>query len=124
MLSALEPSIGQKERTSCPRSPVCPMIAPRITRLILTAFRSYRKLDLAVDAAMVVLTGQNGAGKTNVLEALSLFTQGKGLRRADLADMASHLPALQLVASEIDVGYERAVFALRGVEQLDCVLAG
>ncbi|MDQ0392328.1 DNA replication/repair protein RecF [Labrys monachus] len=65
------------------------MIAPRITRLILTAFRSYRKLDLAIDAAMVVLTGQNGAGKTNVLEALSLFTQGKGLRRADLADMAS-----------------------------------
>jgi len=65
------------------------MISPRITRLILTSFRSYPRLDLAVDAAMVVLTGQNGAGKTNVLEALSLLTQGKGLRRADLEDMAS-----------------------------------
>ena len=44
--------------------------------------------------------------------------------RIDLADMASHLPAFQLVASEIDVGYERAVFALRSVEQLDGMLAG
>ena len=65
------------------------MIAPRITRLILTAFRSYPRLDLTVDASMVVLTGQNGAGKTNVLEAISLLTQGKGLRRAELEDMAS-----------------------------------
>ena len=66
-----------------------PMISPRITRLILTSFRSYLRLDLAVDAGMVALTGHNGAGKTNVLEALSLLTQGKGLRRAELEDMAS-----------------------------------
>jgi DNA replication and repair protein RecF len=35
-----------------------------------------------------VLTGENGAGKTNVLEALSLLSAGRGLRRADLADCA------------------------------------
>ena len=64
-------------------------MTPRLTRLILTRFRSYARLDLALDAAMVVLTGPNGAGKTNVLEALSLLSPGKGLRRADLADMAS-----------------------------------
>lgn len=79
------------------------MISPRITRLILTSFRSYPRLDLAVDAGMVVLTGQNGAGKTNVLEALSLFTQGKGLRRAELEDMASEDgPGSFAVAAEVE----------------------
>ncbi|WP_413993547.1 DNA replication/repair protein RecF [Labrys okinawensis] len=79
------------------------MTSPRITRLILTHFRSYPRLDLAVDSGMVVLTGQNGAGKTNVLEAISLLTQGKGLRRAELEDMASEEgPGSFAVAAEID----------------------
>jgi DNA replication and repair protein RecF len=60
----------------------------RITRLLLTRFRSYRRLDLALDARLIALTGANGAGKTNVLEAISLMSPGRGLRRADLADMA------------------------------------
>ncbi len=60
-----------------------------ITRLILSRFRSYDQLDLTVSGRMVVLTGQNGAGKTNVLEALSLLSPGRGLRRAALTDMAS-----------------------------------
>lgn len=55
---------------------------------MLADFRSYAALDLAIDSQLVVLTGDNGAGKTNVLEALSLFTPGRGLRRAELADMA------------------------------------
>ncbi|MDQ0467742.1 DNA replication/repair protein RecF [Labrys wisconsinensis] len=62
--------------------------AARITRLILTRFRSYAALDFAVEAKLVALTGPNGAGKTNLLEALSLLTPGRGLRRADLSDMA------------------------------------
>jgi DNA replication and repair protein RecF len=62
--------------------------APRVARLILSDFRSYAALDLAVDARIVALVGENGAGKTNVLEALSLFSPGRGLRRADLGEMA------------------------------------
>jgi DNA replication and repair protein RecF len=62
--------------------------APAVRRLILADFRSYPALDLALDAHMVVLTGENGAGKTNVLEALSLLSPGRGLRRAELADCA------------------------------------
>jgi DNA replication and repair protein RecF len=59
-----------------------------VTRLALADFRSYPKLDLTVSGQTVVLTGDNGAGKTNVLEALSLLTPGRGLRRAELADCA------------------------------------
>jgi DNA replication and repair protein RecF len=59
-----------------------------VTRLALADFRSYAKLDLAVSAQTVVLTGDNGAGKTNVLESLSLLTPGRGLRRAELGDCA------------------------------------
>jgi DNA replication and repair protein RecF len=64
-------------------------IRPAVRRLQLTDFRSYPSLDLAVDAPMVVLTGDNGAGKTNLLEALSFLTAGRGLRRPELAECAS-----------------------------------
>ena len=64
------------------------LTAPAVRRLILADFRSYPALDLALDAHMIVLTGENGAGKTNVLEALSLFSPGRGLRRAELAECA------------------------------------
>ena len=60
----------------------------RITRLILQDFRTYAALDLSVSRALIALVGENGAGKTNVLEALSLFMPGRGLRRAELPDMA------------------------------------
>ena len=59
-----------------------------VRRLVLADFRSYAALDLDVGGDCIVLTGENGAGKTNVLEALSMFTPGRGLRRADLADCA------------------------------------
>ena len=75
-------------RGAVPRLPVTGPPAPRITRLILQDFRSYTALDLAVDAGMVALSGENGAGKTNLLEAMSLFAAGRGLRRAELAEMA------------------------------------
>ena len=62
--------------------------APLARRLALADFRSYATLDLRVSARLVALAGDNGAGKTNLLEALSLFTPGRGLRRADLSEMA------------------------------------
>ena len=59
-----------------------------VARLILQDFRSYEALDLAIGGQIIALAGENGAGKTNILEALSLFAPGRGLRRADLSDMA------------------------------------
>ena len=53
-----------------------------LSRLRLTAFRNYASAALDLDARHVVLTGPNGAGKTNLLEAISLLSPGRGLRRA------------------------------------------
>ncbi len=53
-----------------------------LTRLKLENFRNYHKLDLSLDQRHIVLTGNNGAGKTNLLEAMSFLSPGRGLRRA------------------------------------------
>ena len=60
----------------------------RVHRLILSEFRNYAALDLVIEGQLVALSGENGAGKTNILEALSLLSPGRGLRRADFQDIA------------------------------------
>ncbi|WP_222877477.1 DNA replication/repair protein RecF [Terrihabitans soli] len=59
-----------------------------LTRLRLTHFRNHPGLTLETGAKNVALTGPNGAGKTNILEAVSLLTPGRGLRRAAFSDLA------------------------------------
>ncbi|MGH8636831.1 MAG: AAA family ATPase, partial [Burkholderiales bacterium] len=68
--------------------PPISMTAARIRRLTLTNFRSYRAAYVSADADRVVLVGSNGAGKTNLIEAISLFSPGRGLRRATLDEVA------------------------------------
>jgi len=58
-----------------------------ISRLSLTEFRSYASLEKSFDGRPVILTGENGAGKTNVLEAVSFLNPGKGMRKASLSDV-------------------------------------
>jgi len=65
------------------------MSAAFIRRLTLTNFRSYHAAQVRIDrAGPVVLTGANGAGKTNLIEALSLLAPGRGLRRATMEELA------------------------------------
>jgi DNA replication and repair protein RecF len=59
-----------------------------VTRLTLTDFRSYASIGIAVEPGAVVITGDNGAGKTNILDAISLLGPGRGLRGAALSDAA------------------------------------
>ncbi|MDQ2763735.1 MAG: AAA family ATPase, partial [Pseudomonadota bacterium] len=59
-----------------------------LVRLVLTDFRNHADAVMAPGPGFVVLTGENGAGKTNVLEAVSLLAPGRGLRRASLSEMA------------------------------------
>jgi DNA replication and repair protein RecF len=59
-----------------------------LARLVLTDFRNHEDAVIEPGPGFVVLTGENGAGKTNVLEAVSLLAPGRGLRRAALGEMA------------------------------------
>ncbi len=65
------------------------MSAAFLRRLSLTNFRSYHAAQVTLAAAgPVVLTGANGAGKTNLIEAISLLAPGRGLRRATFEELA------------------------------------
>ncbi len=61
-----------------------------VRSLMVDGFRSFRALNLSLSQAPVVLTAPNGSGKTNILEALSLFSPGRGLRSATCAEMQQH----------------------------------
>jgi DNA replication and repair protein RecF len=63
-----------------------------LAEIRLTDFRSYAQGSLAPDGASVFLFGANGAGKTNLLEAISFFSPGRGLRGAGLAEVGRRAP--------------------------------
>ena len=81
-----------------------------VSRLTLTDFRSYGSASLEFGAGFVLLFGENGAGKTNLLEAVSMLAPGRGLRAAPLSDMARQFGgggwavAAKLEAAEIGTG--------------------
>jgi DNA replication and repair protein RecF len=65
------------------------MTAAFVQRLTLTNYRSYHAAQILLGrAGPVVLTGANGAGKTNLIEAISLLAPGRGLRRATMEEIA------------------------------------
>ncbi|MGR3634518.1 MAG: DNA replication/repair protein RecF [Shimia sp.] len=65
-----------------------------LTRLTLSHFRSHKLGTLETDGRPVAIFGPNGAGKTNILEAVSLFSPGRGLRRASAEDMTRRPEAI------------------------------
>jgi DNA replication and repair protein RecF len=67
--------------TQADARPAAPDV-PAVTRLKLTGFRNYARLDLELDARPVALFGPNGAGKTNLVEAVSFLGPGRGVRAA------------------------------------------
>jgi DNA replication and repair protein RecF len=68
------------------------MTIARLRRLTLTDFRSYDRAELSLDGRPVYLFGSNGAGKTNLLEAVSLLSPGRGLRGSAIAEIGRRLP--------------------------------
>ena len=83
--------------------------ACRFTELRLGQFRSYTTARLELDGRPVTLIGPNGSGKTGILEAASLFSPGRGLRRAAPADLACrrHGAEWQVAARLVEDGLER-----------------
>jgi len=107
-------------------------LVPCLIRITLTDFRSYASLTWRPETAISVITGPNGSGKTNLLEAISLLVPGRGLRGARVADLARQGPGatgrwavagrFDGPAGEIDIGTgsppdgpaDRRVFRLNG----------
>ncbi len=84
------------------------MTAAFIRRLTLTNFRSYHAAQMTLDrAGPVVLTGANGAGKTNLIEAISLLAPGRGLRRATHGGNGFHRGRRRLGDLRRDRGHAR-----------------
>ena len=97
-----------------------------LTRLRLTDFRNHASLDLKLDSRPVCLWGANGAGKTNILEAISQLGPGRGLRSAALPDMVRHEAAAGWTVSttldddrKIGVGLESTGTGHKRVIRLD-----
>ncbi|WP_170786472.1 DNA replication/repair protein RecF [Ruegeria lacuscaerulensis] len=65
-----------------------------LTELTVSHFRSHKLARLSLDGRPVAIHGPNGAGKTNILEAVSLFSPGRGMRRASAAEMTRRPEAL------------------------------
>lgn len=65
-----------------------------VTRLTLTDFRNYAFLRINPNLRPIIITGENGSGKTNILEAVSFLTPGRGMRSARLADIRRFTPAV------------------------------
>lgn len=70
------------------------MSALFLSALTLSHFRSHKRAALALDGRPVAIHGPNGAGKTNILEAVSILSPGRGLRRASSQDMTRRPEAL------------------------------
>ncbi len=85
----------------------------RITRLTVTNFRSYARADISFDGRPAAISGANGAGKTNILEAISLIGPGRGVRGARLDE----LPRLDgdggwAVSARVDDGEDERRFGV------------
>lgn len=65
-----------------------------LSHLTLSHFRSHKRAVIECDARPVAIFGPNGAGKTNILEAVSLLSPGRGLRRSSAQDMTRRPEAL------------------------------
>ena len=73
-----------------------PGVQTQLLSLSVQNFRNYDACRIEIDAPKVLLLGDNGAGKTNLMEAVSLLAPGRGLRRAK----AEHLPRVGAPAAD------------------------
>lgn len=65
-----------------------------VKRLTLTNFRNYQHLRINSEISPIIVHGENGSGKTNILEAISFLTPGRGLRGSRLADIKRFIPQI------------------------------
>ena len=61
-----------------------------IKKLTLNNFRNHKYLKLDISKNMILIYGQNGSGKTSVLESISLFDSSNGFRASTLSEIINN----------------------------------
>ncbi len=93
------------------------MSGPYLSHLSMRHFRSHRRVDLEFDARPVAIHGDNGAGKTNLIEAISMLSPGRGLRRAASDDLVRRPEALGWKVSAVLDGHDLETTAEPGASR-------
>ena len=83
-----------------------------LSRLKLDHFRNYQQADLPIHAGQLVVLGDNGAGKTNLLEAVSLLAPGRGMRRAKTEHLAYRASGFETTSGIADDDADRLDWAV------------
>ncbi|QDH16133.1 DNA replication/repair protein RecF [Swingsia samuiensis] len=83
----------------------------KLNRLTLTNFRNYQRSVWTPQSHISVLTGENGSGKTNLLEAISLLGPGKGLRGASLHTLCNSNAQEWGIAADITSRFDHFLLA-------------
>ena len=110
---ATDSARDRNSKAVCDRSEQRPSLPQFwLSGLLLSNFRNYETVKLEFEQAPVVLVGANGAGKTNLMEAISLLSPGKGMRRAKTAHLA------QIGAAMPDWSVSAALETQDGVMQI------
>ena len=78
----------------------------RIEKISLINFKNHLNTNLEDLNTFIVLNGKNGSGKTNILEAISLFSPGKGLKNASLRDMPNKYETEKGFQIKINLKYD------------------
>jgi len=73
-----------------------------LSRLKLDHFRNYQQADLTIHAGQLVILGDNGAGKTNLLEAVSLLAPGRGMRRSRTEHLAYRASGFEIACGSAE----------------------
>ena len=74
-----------------------------ITQIALTNYRNFSKLKLDIKPGITAICGANGSGKTNILEAISLFAPGKGIRSTKLEEVENFNSSAYLLGWNISL---------------------
>ena len=78
-----------------------------LTRLSLSHFRSHKSANLEIGDKPIAIYGANGAGKTNILEAVSMLSPGRGLRRAKTEELMRQPDAIGWkISASVDTGID------------------
>ena len=86
----------------------------RITNLKLNNYRNHKKINIVPEKDIIVIYGQNGSGKTNILESISLLSSNKGLRNSSLEDLIpyNHPGPLELFGVNFQIKSHSQIYSV------------